>query len=130
MGFHDSHAIVWTTYRVQDFISQTPIPTDEWTHVAATWDGSEAIVYVNGEPDPPIAGGGLVNTEDLPSLDIGWRRTTGVSTFEGGMDDLFIYNRVLDENEVKQIMKGFADMLAVEPGGKLAVTWGELRLSR
>jgi hypothetical protein len=127
MGFHDSHCIVWTTYRVQDFISQTPIPTDEWTYVVSTWDGAEAIVYVNGEPDAPMAGGGIIDTKALPSLDIGWRRTTGVSTFQGGMDELFVFNRVLEQDEIKEFMKGFADVLAVKPRGKSAATWGALK---
>jgi hypothetical protein len=127
MGFHDSHCIVWTTYHVLDFISTTPIEIGEWTFVVSTWDGAEAIVYVNGEPDAPIVGGGVINVEGEPSLDIGWRRTTGVSTFEGGMDELFIFNRVLDQDEIKDLMKGFADLLAVEPSGKLSATWGALK---
>lgn len=127
MGFHDSRAIAWTTYRVQDFISQTPIEIEMWTHVAATWDGSEAIVYVNGEPDSPMAGGGIVDTTILPSLDLGYRRTTSASFFEGGMDEVFIFDRVLEQSEVKDIMNGLGDMLAVEPKAKLATTWGALK---
>lgn len=130
MGFHDSHAIAWTTYHVQDFVSQTPIETEVWTHVCATWDGAEAIVYVNGEPDNPMGGGGVINVEGEPSLDIGWRRTTGVSTFEGGMDELFIFNKVLEQDEIQDLMKGFVDMLAVEPEAKLVTTWGDLKALR
>jgi hypothetical protein len=111
MGFHDSAAIVWTTYRVQDFISQTPIETEVWTHVAATWDGAEAIVYVNGEPDSPMSGGGLVDTTILPSLDLGYRRTTNASFFEGGMDEVFIFDRVLEQNECKRLQIALGKLL-------------------
>jgi len=127
MGFHDSHAIVWTTYHVQDFITQTPIDMGKWTHAVSTWDGSEAIVYINGEPEPPIAGAGVINVEKEPSLDIGFRRTTSASWYKGGVDELFIFNRVISEDEVKEIMKGFADMLAVEPEARLTTTWGALK---
>ena len=130
MGFHDSRAIVWTTYRVQDFISQTPIEIEMWTHVVATWDGAEAIVYVNGEPDAPMAGGGVVDTTILPSLDLGYRRTSSASFFEGGMDEVFIFDRVIEQSEVKDIMNGLGDMLAVEPRAKLATTWGTLKGSK
>lgn len=128
MGFHASTAIVWTTYFVKDFVSQTPIELDTWTHVVATWDGTEAIVYVNGEPDAPIAGGGVIDVSGEPSLDIGWRRSSGSAFFTGGMDELFIYSRVLEQDEIKDIMNGFGDVLAVEPEGKLASTWGALKL--
>ncbi len=128
MGYHDSHAIVWTTYRVQDFISQTPIPLGEWTHVCATWDGTEAIVYINGEPDAPIPGGGVIDTTGLPSLDIGRRRTTDASYGNGGIDELFIFTKVLEQDEITEFMKGFADIVSVDPQSKLSTTWGALKL--
>ncbi len=126
MGFHDSGAIVWTTYHVQDFISTTPIDPGTWTHVAATWDGSEAIVYVNGEPDPPIAGGGVIDVSGEPSLDIGWRSTSAASFYAGLMDDLFIYDEVLSQDEINALMDGLA-VTAVKPVGKAATTWGALK---
>ena len=127
MGFGDPAVIVWTTYHVQDFFTTTPIENDEWTHAVSTWDGSEAIVYINGEPEAPIAGGGVIDVTNEPSLDIGYRRTSSSSWYSGGIDELFIFDRVIDEDEVKQIMNGFADMLAVEPGAKLATSWGNLK---
>lgn len=130
MGFHDSKAIVWTTYGVKDFISVTPIEIGKWTHVAATWDGSQAIVYINGEPDPPIAGGGVINvkdTKDIPSLDLGWRRSSAASYFQGGMDEVCVFKRVLKKEEIKDLMNGVASMLAVEPNSKLATKWGDIK---
>jgi hypothetical protein len=126
MGFHDSRAIVWTTYRVQDFISTTPVDPGTWTHVAATWDGSEAIVYINGEPDPAIAGGGVIDVSDVPSLDIGYRRTSAASFYAGSMDDLFIYNKALSQQEIQDLMGGLS-ALSVEPGSKVTTTWGALK---
>jgi hypothetical protein len=127
MGFHDSHCLVWTTYHVQDFITSTPIDMEVWTHGVSTWDGSEAIVYINGEPEPTIPGAGVINVENEPSLDIGYRRTSAASWYTGGIDELFIFDRVIDEDEVKQIMNGFADMLALEPIEKAATTWGHVK---
>ncbi len=126
MGFHDSRAIVWTTYRVQDFVSTTPVNLGTWTHVTATWDGSQAIVYVNGNPDPAIAGGGVIDVSDVPSLDIGYRRTSAASFYVGSMDDLFIYDRVLSQQEIQDLMGGFS-ALSVEPGSKVTTTWGALK---
>jgi hypothetical protein len=127
MGFADPNVLVWTTYHVQDFITQTPIENGEWVYAVSTWDGSEAIVYINGEPESPIPGAGVINVENEPSLDIGYRRTSAASWYQGGIDELFIFNRVIDEDEVKEIMKGFADMIAVEPEARLTTTWGALK---
>lgn len=104
MGFEDSGAIVWTTYYVKDFVGQTLIQPGKWTHVVATWDGKEAIIYVNGEPDPLIMGGGGINVRSEPSLDIGYRRTTAASFYAGVMDDLFIYDKVLSQQEIKDMI--------------------------
>lgn len=130
MGFHDSKAIVWTTYGVKDFISITPIETGKWTHVVSTWDGSKAIVYVNGKADPPIAGGGVINvkdTKDIPSLDLGWRRSSAASFYEGSIDEVCIFKRVLGENEINNLMAGVATIVAVEPNIKLTTKWGEIK---
>ena len=126
IGFNDSGVVVWTTYHVKDFTSQTVIESGKWTHVAATWDGSQAIVYVNGEPDDPIEGGGVIDVKNEPSLDIGYRRTSESSWYEGGIDDVFIFNKVLEQQEIKDIMGGLS-ALAVEPSGKAATTWGALK---
>ncbi|MCH8296067.1 LamG domain-containing protein, partial [Candidatus Poribacteria bacterium] len=62
LGFRDS-AFVFTTYHVKDFIGQTTIDVGQWSHVAATWDGTQTTIYINGEPDSggPIAGGGAID---------------------------------------------------------------------
>lgn len=130
MGFGDPGVIVWTTYHVKDFFTTTLIEDGEWVHAVSTWDGEEAIVYINGEPEDPIPGAGAIDVTNEPSLDIGYRRTSSASWYSGGIDELFVFDRVIDENEVKQIMNGFADMLAVEPGAKLATSWGNLKNSK
>jgi hypothetical protein len=126
MGFSDSF-LVWTTYHVQDFITTKPIDMGKWTYAVSTWDGKQAIVYINGKPEPPIPGAGVINVENEPSLDIGYRRTSAASWYKGGVDELFVFNRVIKEDEIKQIMNGFADMLAVEPTGRIATVWGHIK---
>ena len=133
LGFHDSRAIVWTTYHVKDFIGQTVIEEGEWTHVVATWDGAEAIIYVNGEEDKggPIAGGGVINVKNEPSLDIGYRSTSKSSYFEGGIDELWISNTVKTQAGIEEIMNtGFNAILAVDPQDKLPMTWGKIKSER
>ena len=133
MGLHDSGSIVWTTYGVKDFISTTPLETGKWTHVVSTWDGAQAIVYVDGKPDAPIAGGGVIDvkdTADIPSLDLGWRRSSGVSTFQGGMDEVCIFKKMLSQNEITAIMKGVGDLMSVDSKEKLSTAWGNIKAAK
>ncbi len=120
-------AVVFTTYHVKDFAAVTPVVAGVWTHIAATWDGSETLVYVNGALDATIPGGGAIDVSSEPTLDIGYRSTTASSWFEGAVDDVFIYNKVLSQQEVAGLMDGIST-LSVEPTGKAATTWGALKL--
>lgn len=128
IGTHDgSDAIVWTTYFVKDFVAVTPVPVGEWTHIAATWDGSEVLIYFNGELDAAVAGGGVIDVSVEPSLDIGYRSSSASSYYEGAVDEVFIFDRIISKGELNTYMSGFDDFLAVEPGGKLAAAWGALK---
>ncbi len=127
-GFQETH-LVWTTYYVKDFSAADEIEIGQWTHVAAVWDGSEARIYVNGDEDSasPIAGGGKINVEGEPSLDIGYRSTSGSSFFEGWIDELWIANEALSQADIQKFMDGFDTLLSVDPQDKVAVTWGDLK---
>ncbi len=129
LGFNATKNVVWTTYGVKDFAGTTVINVGQWTHVTATWDGSQAIIYINGQPEAPIPGGGVINVKDVsqfPSLDIGWRRSSASSFFKGYIDDLFVYNRLLTQNEIKEIMAKMS-LLAVKNHDKATTTWGMLK---
>ena len=48
------------------------------------------------------------------------------NTFDGIIDEVAIYNRVLTEEEIKQDMnKGI--LYAVSPAGRLATTWARIK---
>jgi len=129
LGFNATKNVVWTTYGVKDFGGTTVIDTGKWTHVAVTWDGAQAIIYINGTPEAPIAGGGVIDvkdTNDIPSLDIGWRRSSASAFLLGYLDDLFIYNRLLTQDEINDLMAGVS-ILAVDSHSKAATTWGNLK---
>ena len=129
LGFLGGPMPVWTTYHVKDFTGQTVVETNKWTHVAATWDGKQAIIYINGEVDKggPIAGGGVIDVKNEPSLDIGFRSTSNACFFVGGMDELWISNEVKTQKEIQEFMDGFDALLAVDSNGKIAFTWGNIK---
>ncbi len=84
--------------RVAD--NMDPLTTNEWTHVAATYDGSQILFYVNGVlVDTQAYTKSLLSTSE--ALCIG-RLTDSDSRafFYGGMDEVYLYDRVLSETEV------------------------------
>jgi hypothetical protein len=84
-----------------------------WNHVALVRDGSRVMVYLNGNPEPEIAG------EATPDISrevfVGGRRDKE-ATFEGRVDEVAIYNRALSPQEVRRHYQ-----LAGPPGGAVAL---------
>jgi hypothetical protein len=103
----------------------------EWHHVAATTTAKTMKVYIDGEAAQG-AGGGAAHGTSAFNVNIGG---CGVwdgdgNWFTGAMDEVAIFHSALEDNDIKAIMNdGFFKVLglAVEPGGKLAVTWGQIK---
>ena len=105
----------------------------EWIHYAGTYSRADAlaVLYINGEKvgeekarlDTPIAG------------DWGQGARVGYNIdnnrpFNGLMDDFNLWKRGLTAEEVKNIMNNGlgVTLTAVEAQGKLATTWGRLKV--
>ncbi len=72
-----------------------------WNHVAATYDGSTAQVYVNGvlvAQRTGITGGNNLAADATP-LNLG-RRSDDSYYFKGRLDDMRVYDRVLSAVEI------------------------------
>ena len=52
---------------------------------------------------------------------------TGGETFAGAMDDVAVFTRALDEDEINLILDGVETFLPVEPQSKLATHWAALK---
>ena len=51
LGFSGNN-LVWTQYYIEDVVGEGTITPGQWTHVAATWNGYDLIMYINGQKDP------------------------------------------------------------------------------
>jgi hypothetical protein len=103
------------------------VPLDEWTHVAATYDGSEVVMYINGEVDVAVAASGemMVNDKDLW---IGGSEFWEPRWFEGTMDDAVLLSVALPEDDIMTLVDvGLPVILAVSPKGRLAAAWGDFK---
>ena len=87
----------------QQRYSNASIPLNTWTHVAVTYDGSSIRHYINGALDRTTgASCSVTNTNSRP-IRVG-ANGAGVENFNGLIDDLRVYNRVLSASEVRADM--------------------------
>ncbi len=79
-------------------------PQGEWTHLAATYDGSMIRVYYNGVVVGETAFSDDMSVTDGP-LFIGnkWSQAPAGDEFNGIMDDVRIYSRALTQSEIQKL---------------------------
>jgi len=94
-------------YQWAKLVSSTaPIGTNAWHHVAATYNGNNATLYVDGLPDATVSGIYTVGNDPFhTSISIGG--STGccgymdyVSSFPGRIDNVRIFGRELSSSEI------------------------------
>jgi hypothetical protein len=104
-------------YYTQQLESSSFVQTTEWQHVAMTWTGGEEIkFYINGiedkqptfSSDPCEPGSTITGCTKLIVGKGGEIGATG--EWYGLIDDVHIYNKVLTEDEIKEVMRGELDL--------------------
>ncbi|HUT44724.1 MAG TPA: LamG-like jellyroll fold domain-containing protein [Sedimentisphaerales bacterium] len=106
------------------------MPKNEWVHLALTFDGSNAILYLNGideEGPKPLSIGPNVNAPVF----IGVSHAAEGRVFHGSLDEVRIYSHALSESEVLAAMQGsegYPYALGPNPadGTLLTDTWATL----
>ena len=98
----------------------------KWYHYAMTYDGKNALIYVDGKKVDESAEGIKLPTEP-GLLMVGAGEAPGTWAMEGGViDEVFVVDRELKSDELKDIMKKGV-IMAVDPKKKLAITWGTVK---
>jgi hypothetical protein len=80
------------------------IQTGQWYHLAATHDGTNAKIYINGVENVSVSSGtsSLDDTGDIP-VRIGHRyQNTGITYSDGRLGDVRLYSRALTAAQVFQ----------------------------
>lgn len=106
----------------------TSLEPGTWYHAAYTYDGDVALGYVDGEAQFERAITGAVAI-DVSTLAIGGGYWQNNEYFVGIIDEVRIYDRALNEDEVNQNFEVTSNQLAVEPSGKLSTYWGKVKNS-
>ena len=99
------------------------LPSKEWTHLAATYDGSQMKLYYDGEMKVEQDAKGKIDTNDVP-VSVGRNSEGNREHYIGLIDEVAIWSVALDEGEVQEAMDR---VYAVEPEGKLPTRWGALK---
>jgi len=83
--------------------SSGTVPLNVWTHVAATYNGSRLVVYLNGVASGSMAVTGTTCTNDEP-LAVGAKNAPAKGILEafwdGRLDDVRIYNKALSATRI------------------------------
>ena len=120
---------VWFAQGNNGEIKGPEIKLKQWQHVTAIYDGANRnTLYFDGVE---------VGAADAPDAKVqlgGKGGVIGASTghdqlWLGLIDEVGIYNRALTPEEVKKNAT-VPQIFAVEPGGKLSLTWAKIKMSR
>jgi len=106
------------------------LPVEEWVFICGTMSDDPAELYVDGELFGTSGAGGGVLSSAENLFRIGASFANG-EIFNGTVDEVGVFNVVLTEEEIKDIMsKGIGlatGLTAVEPLDKLETTWAAIK---
>ena len=107
------------------------LSTDEWNHIAFTYDGETLLGYVNGVHEEACQSADPSGKLNDVSGDITIGAADGFEYYNGLIDELVAFNKVLTEQDINSIMNqgseralGIADVF---PSGKLATAWAAIK---
>lgn len=87
--------------------STSVLENDQWTHVAVTYDGSEAVAYINGKEDNyseiimPVED--IINDYFVGGIPTTHSAGGGEYSFPGAIDDFFISENPLSSQEIIEL---------------------------
>ena len=114
------------------FLGAKDVTDRKWHHVLFVADRSDGTrLYIDGKFDSEGVKSDEVDITTESVMYIGASVRIGKDTrryFEGLIDELGIYDRALTDDEIERNFN--AKGLAVSPQKKLAITWGEIKVSR
>ncbi len=97
-------AMVFDDYDTYGLFGATTLSLNQWHHVAGTWDGVTARVYVNGVIDGSWARAAPIGIDTRPVFLGGRSGATDITS--GPVDDVRFYERALTAGEVASLAAG------------------------
>ena len=117
MGVFNGNARFWSNHEGPGMVmlqSAAAIPLNQWTHLAASFDGDTKVLYVNGAQVAAQSGLGplIYDPAAIPvTIASDWTSNASSQLFTGLIDEVSLYDRALSPAEVSGIA-------AAGPAGK------------
>lgn len=103
---------------------------DTWYHLVASYDGRNQRLYVNGELEDSTDRRGPVNHLATVPLTIGMQVPPRIYGWAGTVDELRVYERALNEGEIRQLsMRTVAGVPATPAAGAARALCVEVELA-
>jgi len=120
LAFHWSDGGSWYA------INPAKVPSaKEWYNVAATHDGSEAKIYLNGNLEKSLKAKFAFSGGEV-GISIGAHKWASANFFDGMIDELLFYKKALTKAEVEKNYKA-SGLAVMHTSNKLSVCWGKLK---
>ncbi|MBW7990632.1 MAG: LamG domain-containing protein [Planctomycetes bacterium] len=102
-----SNNIAWGSSGLSptDLTGTTDVSTGEWFHIAAVYNGTQKLLYINGNLDASSDSTGNINNSTY-GVNIGENDQATGRYFDGLIDDVRIYRRALLDVEILGVMAG------------------------
>ena len=131
MGVSASNTLtyVWNNNSAETWgwVGASEIPQDKWALAAIAIDPDKATSYIyhkaSGKLDAQINDIGHIE-QTVTTLKFGWDECCGARYFKGLIDEVMIYDRALNDDEIERLA---TVGLPVESVGKLATTWAAIK---
>jgi hypothetical protein len=81
-------------------ITGGPYTVNAWNHLVATWDGSTATLYVNGQPVDSQSGGYVANSDNDMSIGAYAANNPGDNPYTGYVDEVAWYSNALSAVQI------------------------------
>lgn len=106
-GTHAAHGklIFFNGNKANQLLSgNTIIDLKRWNNVVLVRDGKKVLVYLNGNPQPELAGDAEIVAAGIPDVFIGGRNDN-FANFEGKIDEVAVFSRALSGEEIAALYK-------------------------
>lgn len=95
-------------------VSNSGVPAHRWTHIAATYDGNQISLYINGKLDAQTGAGGNMEVNNLP-LKIGTNTSASNKMFfSGRIDELAIWDVARTQSQIQNTYR--SELIGNEDG--------------
>ena len=105
------------------------VQVEKWTHVAVVSDKTNFAIHINGKLEKQTKHQKTDGGNEIYYLgNAPYRANPNEYAYSGILDDFALFAEALNGTEIRSIMeRGVSDFATVEPGRKLATTWGKIK---